>query len=194
MAGKSSKKDYCSTTEAAAKLGLSLGTVQQMVENGVLEGWKTAGGHRRILLSSVDNFLGVSSGENGDGLRVLIAEDDLTLHQIYRSAFENWGLPVDLEIVSNGVDVLLDIGRGPPDLLITDLQMPGLDGFEMIRRIRERKLAEAMDIIVVSGLDDQAIDDAGGLPDDVTRFGKPVPLREINGYLLALVARRRRRR
>ncbi len=193
MVGKSGKKDYCSTTEAAERLGLSLGTVQQMVENGVLEGWKTSGGHRRILLSSVDDFLGKSSSDSSGSLRVLIAEDDLTLHQIYRSAFESWRLPTSLELVSNGVDVLLDIGHGPPDLLITDLQMPGLDGFEMIRRIRERKLADTMDIIVVSGLDVQEIEAKGGLPEDVTFFAKPVPLREIHGYLLAMVARRRRR-
>jgi excisionase family DNA binding protein len=41
---ESPEKEYCSTSEAAQRLGLSLGTVQQMVENGQLEGWKTAGG------------------------------------------------------------------------------------------------------------------------------------------------------
>ncbi len=198
MLAKNVKKDYCSTSEAARRLGVSLGTVQQMVESGVLEGWKTAGGHRRILLTSVDAFLGQSgqrshSVARGDGrARVLIAEDDLVLQQVYRHAIEGWGLPLDLEIVSNGFDVLLEIGRAAPDLLITDLRMPGLDGFEMIRRIRERQMAEDMDIIVVSGLSEEDIADAGGLPADVTVFGKPVPLRELNGYVQALVARLRR--
>ena len=41
---ESPEKEYCSTSEAAQRLGLSLGTVQQMVENGQLDGWKTAGG------------------------------------------------------------------------------------------------------------------------------------------------------
>ena len=198
MPAKNVKKDYCSTSEAARRLGVSLGTVQQMVENGVLEGWKTAGGHRRILLTSVEAFLGQSgqrshSVARADGrVRVLIAEDDLVLQQVYRHAIEGWGLPLDLEIVSNGFDVLLEIGRAAPDLLITDLRMPGLDGFEMIRRIRERQMAEDMDIIVVSGLSEEEIAEAGGLPADVTVYGKPVPLRELNGYVQALVARLRR--
>ena len=47
-------KEYCSTKEAAHRLGLSLGTVQQMVESGVLEGWKTAGGGSSGLASMLD--------------------------------------------------------------------------------------------------------------------------------------------
>ncbi len=198
MPAKNAKKEYCSTSEAARRLGVSLGTVQQMVENGVLDGWKTAGGHRRILLTSVEAFLGQSgqrtqTAARSDGrVRILIAEDDPVLQQVYRHAIDGWGLPLDLEIVSNGFDILLEIGRAAPDLLITDLRMPGLDGFEMIRRIRERKMAEEMDIIVVSGLSDDEIVESGGLPSDVTVYGKPVPLRELNGYVQALVARLRR--
>lgn len=49
--------EFLSTRQAAQRLGVSLGTVQNMVENGVLDAWKTAGGHRRIPASSVDNLL-----------------------------------------------------------------------------------------------------------------------------------------
>jgi len=49
--------EYLSTRQAALRLGVSLGTVQNMVENGVLEAWKTAGGHRRIPVASVETLL-----------------------------------------------------------------------------------------------------------------------------------------
>jgi excisionase family DNA binding protein len=201
MARPTPAKEYCSTTEAAQRLGLSLGTVQQMVENGVLEGWKTAGGHRRILLASLEEFVARSrttaraetpQRAPGQRLRVLIAEDDLVLQKLYQHSIEGWNLPIDLRIVSSGFDVLLEIGHATPDLLITDLRMPGLDGFEMIRRIRENRLAADLDIIVVSGLTPEDIEQAGGLPEDVTVFGKPVPMRELNGYARALVARQSR--
>lgn len=192
--------EYCSTSEAAQRLGLSLGTVQQMVENGVLEGWKTAGGHRRILLTSLERF--ISKAQTGHRpaqavrrsgpLKFLIAEDDLALQKLYEHSIESWNLPIELKVVSNGFDVLLEIGREAPDLLITDLRMPGLDGFEMIRRIRENDMASGMDIIAVSGLSADEIEQAGGLPDDVTLYGKPIPLKELNGYAQALVARIRR--
>jgi excisionase family DNA binding protein len=49
--------EFLSTRQAALRLGVSLGTVQNMVESGVLDAWKTAGGHRRIPAGSVDNLL-----------------------------------------------------------------------------------------------------------------------------------------
>ena len=48
--------DYLSTSQAARVLGLSVGTVQRMVENGVLEAFHTQGGHRRILSTSLDLY------------------------------------------------------------------------------------------------------------------------------------------
>ena len=48
---------YVSSREAADLLGISLRTAQLWVENGVLVAWKTPGGHRRILLSSVQQVL-----------------------------------------------------------------------------------------------------------------------------------------
>ena len=53
----SSSPEFYSTRKAAEKLGLSLGTVQKMVETGALSAWKTAGGHRRVIASSVTNYM-----------------------------------------------------------------------------------------------------------------------------------------
>ena len=47
---------YLSTSQTAQMLGLSIGTVQRMVESGTLQAYTTQGGHRRILASSVRNY------------------------------------------------------------------------------------------------------------------------------------------
>jgi excisionase family DNA binding protein len=49
--------EYLSTRQSAKVLQVSLGTVQKMVELGELIAWKTRGGHRRILASSLDQQL-----------------------------------------------------------------------------------------------------------------------------------------
>ena len=49
-------RSYCSTAEAARSLGVSIRTIQLWVDGGFLAAWKTAGGHRRILLDSVDRL------------------------------------------------------------------------------------------------------------------------------------------
>lgn len=188
---------YISTREAAKRLGLSLGTVQQMVERGELRAWKTAGGHRRIDETSVESYhqrarTGATVASGTRALRVLIAEDDRILQKLYTHTLETWALPLEVQLVTSGFDALLEIGRHPPDLLITDLNMPGLNGFQMIRRIRENKLTAGTDIVVVSGMSDDEIADEGGLPDDVVRYGKPVPFKELRGYVQAKVAQLRR--
>jgi excisionase family DNA binding protein len=47
---------YFSTSQAAKMLGLSVGTIQRMVENGVFKAFVTQGGHRRILSSSLNQY------------------------------------------------------------------------------------------------------------------------------------------
>ena len=80
-----------------------------------------------------------------------------------------------------------------PDLLITDLRMPGIDGFEMIRRLRADPQLQDLDIVVVSGLTEDEIVENGGLPADVILYSKPVPFRELKGYVQAKIMAMQRR-
>jgi len=191
------ESEFLSTRQAAQRLGVSLGTVQNMVENGALEAWKTTGGHRRIPVASVDALLArrrtqTASSHDGAGrLDILITEDDPTLQLLYQTSMEGWGLPIGLRIVDNGFEGLLQVGQRPPDILIADLMMPGMDGFEMIRHLRANPDLARMDIIVVSVMDRETIVQRG-LPPDVTIFTKPIPFHEIKGFLLGRLAARQR--
>ncbi|MBU1365286.1 MAG: response regulator [Gammaproteobacteria bacterium] len=189
--------EYLSTRQAALRLGVSLGTVQNMVESGALEAWKTAGGHRRIPVASVDALLArrrnltPSAQEYNGQIEILVAEDDLTLQMLYQMTVDSWNLPVKLRIVANGFDGLLQVGQRVPDILIADLMMPGMDGFEMIRRLRANTDLARMDIIVVSAIDREEILERG-LPSDITVLGKPIPFHEIKGFVLGRLSARQR--
>ena len=201
MAGKpDSKSEFISTAQAARQLGLSLGAVQQMVESGTLAGWKTAGGHRRIRQDSVDALLArarspsAPTRSGGDRLRVMVVEDDRLLQNIYRETFLTWSLPIDVHVMEHGLDALVEVGREPPELLIADLRIPGIDGFEMIRRLRDNPLSSDIAIVVVSALGPKEIAASGGLPEDITVYRKPIPFHELHGYVQALISIRRRAR
>ncbi len=195
-----SPSEFISTAKAARQLGLSLGAVQQMVESGALAAWKTAGGHRRIRQDSVDALLARSQDTvahprpQTETLRVMVVEDDTLLQQVYRETFKSWSLPLEVSLFEHGLDALLEVGRRAPELMIADLRMPGLDGFEMIRRLRENPHARQVAIVVVTALSNDEIAEAGGLPHDVTVYQKPVPFHELHGYMQALIAQRRRER
>ncbi|MBK8317824.1 MAG: response regulator [Betaproteobacteria bacterium] len=189
--------EFLTTRQAALRLGFSLGTVQNMVESGALEAWKTSGGHRRIPVASIEKLLArrrnltPGTQDSGAPLDILIAEDDPTLQLLYQLTMESWDLPIKLRIVGNGFEGLLQVGQQVPDILIADLMMPGMDGFEMIRNLRANPNLARMDIIVVSAIEREEIAKKG-LPSDVTVMGKPIPFHEIKGFLLGRVAARQR--
>jgi excisionase family DNA binding protein len=192
---------YLSTSQAAKRLGLSLGTVQQMVEDGVLKAWKTTGGHRRILQTSLEAYLAqrdeappreTNEREKSEAVYILIAEDDTILQKLYQATFATWGLPLKVAVVNDGIEGLIAVARSVPDVLIADLGLPGVDGFQMIRTLRGDPTLASMDIIVISGMDTAAIATQGGLPSDVTVYGKPVPFPELRGYIQAKARQKRK--
>jgi excisionase family DNA binding protein len=190
--------EYITTRQAAEKLGLSLGTVQQMVESGTLAAWKTDGGHRRVSMASVNEHLARRSGmaslprTRSSEFSVLIAEDDTNLQTLYRMTLASWNLPITINIVDNGYEGLVQIGLQAPAVLILDLSMPKIDGFEMIRTLRANPALSTMDIIVVTGMSPDIIEQRGGLPLGTTIFGKPIPFHQLQGYLQAKLAQHQR--
>ncbi|MDY0974078.1 response regulator [Massilia sp. CFBP9012] len=181
--------DYCSTKEAAATLGVSHRTVQLWVENGTLQAWRTAGGHRRITVESVNRLVDgrriaigappASASAPAPGKpRVLVVDDDPLMLRLYELEMAGWGLDFEVVKANNGFEALIRIGEQRPDLLVSDLNMPGMDGFRMIRTLREDSGTAGMNMIVVSGLDRATIK-AMGLPADIPVFPKPVPFGEL---------------
>ena len=192
----SQDQDLCSTREAAALLGVSLRTAQLWVESGVLRAWKTAGGHRRILRSSVDALLQdrkrALQGRPAPGqFKLLVVEDDPDLLKLYRLHVEGWEMPVNLVTAVNGFEGLIRIGEEKPDLLIADLNMPGMDGFRMIRSLRANADFRDMDIVVVTALGKDEIADRGGLPEGIQVFTKPAPFSALEQLVRERVEQKR---
>lgn len=194
--------ETCSTRDAGKMLGVSLRTVQVWVDSGLLDAWKTVGGHRRITVESVRRLLDESAvaraAPQADHapdrpLTVLVVEDDVDLLRLYEVNLSLWEPPVNLLTASNGFDALLTIGGTPPDLLITDLAMPRMDGLQMLRTLRANRGFGRMAIAVVTGLDKADIELRGGLPDDILVLRKPVPFERLRALAEDLRAERRRR-
>jgi len=193
-----SSDDYCGTSYAASLLGLSVATVQSLVEKSELEAWKTMGGHRRIALKSIQNYLeknnrhrSVTSAEPQNRLRVLVVEDDEPTQELYQLEFESWKLPIDCTWMSSAVEALMDIASMRPDLLITDLSMPGVDGFEMLKALKRNQELADMQVIVISGLPRQSFDSRGGFPEDAYMLPKPINFDWLQGFMSAMVAAKR---
>jgi excisionase family DNA binding protein len=181
------------TREAAKRLNVALSTVQTWVEQGHLKAFKTPGGHRKVLVSSVESLLSSGMAKRAIDLqqafRILIVEDEAPLRELYAAHIDSWKLPIDLILAENGYSALLKVATTRPNLLIADLSMPEMDGFRMIQAIREERDTTKLPIIVVTGLSAEEIQDRGGLPPDVVVFPKPIPFQDLKQIIAAAVQR-----
>ena len=187
---------YCGTFEASRLLGVSVGTVQSLVEQGKLEAWRTGGGHRRISLDSIELFLQQqgqslpSDARTEDVLRVLVVEDDPATLAVIQAGFAHWQLPIQATCLPSAVKALLEIGHIKPHMLLTDLVMPGVDGFDLLRTLSGQPGYESLVIVVMSALHPDEIARRGGVPDTAVLAPKPVNLQWLHGFLSAMVAAR----
>lgn len=195
-------KVFCTTREAAALLGVSLSTAQNWAEAGLLESWKTEGGHRRISRESVQKLIAdpivhrmhevpnqaIESGQQA--LRVLVVEDDPLLLKLYKARLGAWKIPTVVETASDGFEGLVKVGLQRPDLLITDLQMPHIDGFQMINSLAQIDDCSAMQIVAVTGLSIQDIA-TSALPSTVRVFTKPIPFNDLESIAELLASQKK---
>lgn len=191
------------TREASVLLGVSLRTVQLWVEAGVLNAWKTQGGHRRISTESVEKVLAErdnisnlkwnkrqnqsGSQHKGNVLNVLIAEDNEVYRDLLEFYFNNLDVAVNLTFVSDGFECLISLGKLQPDIIITDLNMPKISGFDLIRHLASCETYDNVEIIALTGLTQADVDEKGGLPERVKVFFKPFSFKQLEVIVDGLV-------
>ena len=85
---------------------------------------------------------------------VLIVDDDLTARETLVAMLE--GERYDLQVAKDGVQALQMLEEIQPDLILLDVMMPGMDGYEVCRRIRSTPELAEVPIILLTALDDRA--------------------------------------
>ncbi len=167
-----------STAEAARELGVSIKTVQQWMEKGVLSGWKTAGGHRRVNAEQVRSLAAARRrdrrAEEDSGCTVLVIEDDPDVCRLYEIISRSWRVPVDMHFAHSGTAGLIAIGRIRPRFVVVDLNIPKLDGFQLIDALSEDLQASAPGYCVITGMTPEAVGRKGTLPEGCPVLTKPV--------------------
>jgi two-component system cell cycle response regulator DivK len=89
----------------------------------------------------------VTPGAGGTA-RVLLVEDHLDTRQMYA---EFLGLEFNVVTAADGENALTLMRLQPPDVIVTDLSLPGIDGFELIARVRSDPTLRHIPVICLSG-------------------------------------------
>ena len=147
--------DWLTLGEAAKYLGVAQSTIRKWCDSGRLPAFYTPGGHRRLRRSDLDAFLGASGARQahrGEPL-VLIVDDDPRLREFVRVNLEMEGCAV--REAASAEDGLAALEEEAPDLILLDVKMPKVDGWAMLRRVREKHGVAAIPVIMFSGQVDE---------------------------------------
>jgi len=88
---------------------------------------------------------------------VLVVEDDPETRQFYSEAFERQGFLIDQ--AHNGFQALEKAFAHPPDLVLTDIAVPGIDGIELCRRLRADERTRSVPLLAITGYGDRQYSD-----------------------------------
>ena len=117
-----------------------------------------------------------------EGMRVLVAEDDQRLARILKRGLESDGHVVD--VVHDGDAALLSGLDDTYEVLVLDVMMPGIDGFEVVRRLRDRRISTPALMLTARGeLDDRVRGLDSGADDYLV---KPFAFEELSARIRAL--------
>jgi len=133
-------KPYLTPTEVASLLMVSPITVRQWAAKGLLKAELTLGGHRRFMRHEIerfarDNGLTLQRPAGSDGTRVLVVDGDEQLAKFVTELFA--ARPeLTIETAVDGFDAGIKVQQFNPGILLIDLEMQGLDGVEVCRRLK----------------------------------------------------------
>jgi excisionase family DNA binding protein len=150
--------EWLTLGQAAKYLGVAQSTIRKWSDLGQLPAFYTPGGHRRYRRGDLDAFLEQSGPgrKTKAGPDVLIVDDDPGLRGFLRASLELEGCSV--REAASAEEGLAELERQPPDLMLLDVMLPKVDGWEMLRRVQQRHGVDAIPVLMFSGkVDDAAI-------------------------------------
>ncbi len=153
------KQNY-TPNDVGSLLGVHHNTIKNWIKSKQIVAFQTVGGHYRVPRREVVRLikgrdLPVPDELQGPMGLVYVVDDD----ELIRRAMEDT-LSEDYEVYSfnNGFEALMQIGRLKPDLLILDIYMPGIDGFAMVKKLRQDDKLANIRVLGMSGKDVSAED------------------------------------
>jgi excisionase family DNA binding protein len=149
---------FLTTGELASICQVTIPTVKRWIREGYLTAFQTAGGHYRVTDEELGRFQRAHRMPpvTAEPLRVLIVDDDpLFLESLAETL--RWSGRYKVEVAPDGYEGLIKVGTLRPHLLILDIRMPGLDGFQVCRRIKSDSQTQSTKILAISGYVDSDV-------------------------------------
>jgi excisionase family DNA binding protein len=172
--------EWLTLGQAARFLGVAQSTIRKWSDGGQVPTFYTPGGHRRYRRSDLQTFLDRSGTARRprEGPVVLLVDDDERVRELVRVTLENEGYRV--RAAGSAEDGLAALEEERPDLVLLDVLMPQVDGWEMLRRMQEEYGGGTPPVVMFSGTADDHAARAEATTRGVHGFvGKPFDLQQL---------------
>lgn len=148
-------KDYLKPKEVAKLLRVEPGTVRLWTQSGKLRATTTAGGHRRFSYRDVEMFARehniALSNLAGDELRVLVVDDDKRITRMIKNILLAADPEIQVEVAHDGFSAGQTVEKFEPHVIILDLIMPGVDGYQLCKNLKKDPATVSVRIIAITG-------------------------------------------
>ncbi len=148
-------KRTLSTTAVARLLGVAVGSVSNWIDQGKLKAGRTPGGHRRVAVPNLVAFLRrqklpMPPELGGFTPTVLIVDDEPAVVHWLAQEIRDRHPEYEILEANDGFAAGELVGARRPDVVILDIRMPGMDGFEVCRRIKAREQTSEAVVIAIT--------------------------------------------
>jgi len=145
-----------SIPQAAKRCAISRWTLMKCVNSGELKASRTPGGHYRILKEDLEDFIIKKKmyplvHDHSSNKRILIVDDDVQVQKLLTLMLSS--KKYKTETASSGFEAGAKVVKFKPDLIILDLLMPEMSGFEVCRQIKKGPETSHIKILVLTGYD-----------------------------------------
>ena len=171
--------------QASKYCNVSPKTIINWIDAGHIEAYRTVGGHRRISKADLEAFMrkqGIPIPDRepqAERKRILIVDDDPIIVETLVQALEEDEHDYEIISASDGFEAGLQVNHFKPHLLILDIMMPDIKGFEVCKRLKTDEKTRDTKIIVLSAyLDEEKFKKMKENGADVC-FSKPLPLSQL---------------
>ncbi len=151
------KNKILTPNQVAEMMMVSPATVRQWAANGKLEALATPGGHRRFRMTDIISFAekkGLvlnTEEESKKSVSILIVDDDIQFANFLKEFIKNFDDKIMVKIAEDGFEAGRLVHTFFPDLILMDLMMPTMDGFETCKSIKSDPKTEQIRVIAMTG-------------------------------------------
>jgi excisionase family DNA binding protein len=186
------RREFFTTFEISQICGVNPTTVQNWVKGKKLKAFTTPGGHRRIRREDLISFLNefgmpVPAELDQRSPLIMIVDDEKDIVDLLEDLMKSGDDALEVARAASGVEALLTIGECKPDLLILDIMMPGMNGYEVCQKLKSSPGTRNIKIVAISGDHDASVREQALKSGADLFFAKPLKMVEFRKQCFKLL-------